>query len=150
MGGSIIWRLAVRKTIFFTFALLMIVCGSALASGKITVDPNAGINRTQAEEWSADARLSQKVTYEARHKAVKTILADLTEMTGITFNAGYNKNDWQVRDRKMNIFAKDITIADLMSSIARVMKFKWSVNKDEAPWTYRLYMDRTTLVAANA
>jgi len=140
----------VKKAVFMSIMLLLIVCSGIWASGKITVDPNAGVGRAQVEEWDADSRLSQKVTYEARHKAIKTILADLTEMTDITFNAGYNKNDWQVRDRKMNIFAKDIVLADLMSSIARVMKFKWSVNKDQVPWTYRIYMDRSTLVEANA
>jgi hypothetical protein len=139
-----------RRIVWFAAIFVIALNSGVWAAGKVTVDPNEGTARAQIEEWDADARLSQKVTYEARHKAVKTILADLSEMTGITFNAGYNKNDWQVRDRKMNIFAKDTTLADLMSSIARVMKFKWSVNKDDVPWTYRLYMDRKTLVTANA
>jgi hypothetical protein len=139
-----------RRVVWFAAIFVIALNSGVWAAGKVTVDPNEGTARAQIEEWDADARLSQKVTYEARHKAVKTILADLSEMTGITFNAGYNKNDWQVRDRKMNIFAKDITLADLMSSIARVMKFKWSVNKDQVPWTYRIYMDRSTLVEANA
>jgi hypothetical protein len=140
----------VKRVVWLAIVFMLSICTGAWALGKITVDPNAGVNRAQVEEWSADTRLAQKVTYEARHKAVKTILADLSEITGITFNAGYNKNDWQVRDRKMNIFAKDIVLADLMSSIARVMKFKWSVNKDGVPWTYRLCMDRKPLAAANA
>jgi hypothetical protein len=139
-----------RRIVWLALIFVMALSSNVWASGKITIDPNAGVGRAQVEEWSADTRLAQKVTYEARHKAVKAILADLSEMTGITFNAGYNKKDWQVRDRKMNIFAKDIVLADLMSSIARVMKFKWSVNKDEMPWTYRLYMDRKTLTSANA
>lgn len=138
-----------RKIVLFAIVVFLLVCQCAWATGKITVDPNAS-DQSVIQEWDSDARLAQKVTYEARHKSVKVILADLSDMTGVMFNAGYNKQDWQVRDRKMNIFAKDITLADLMSSIARTMKFKWSVNKDFTPWTYRIYMDRKTLAAANA
>ncbi|MCE5324407.1 hypothetical protein LLG46_13990 [bacterium] len=137
------------RNALFISALALLICGSAWATGKITVDPNAS-DQAAIQEWESDTRLAQKVTYEARHKAVKVILADLSDMTGVTFNAGYNKQDWQVRDRKMNIFAKDIALTDLMSSIARTMKFKWSINKTDVPWTYRLYMDRKALVSANA
>ncbi len=123
---------------------------SANGAGKITVDPNRGNERAEAQDADMDARLAQEVTYEARHRAVKTILADLSDMTGITLRAGYNSKDWQVRDRKMTIYARDIPLAQLMSSIARVMKFKWSINHDANPWTCRLYMDRTTLLGADA
>ncbi|MEN6356895.1 MAG: hypothetical protein ABFD83_07400, partial [Armatimonadota bacterium] len=110
-----------RKAVVI-LTLVMMVCGGAWAFGKVTVDPNAS-DQAVIEQWENDTRLSQKVTYEARHKAVKVILEDLSDMMGVTLNAGFNKQDWQVRDRKMNIFAKDITLADLLNSIARTMKF---------------------------
>lgn len=88
-----------------------------------------------------DARLARKVTYQAIHKPIKAVLADLTDKTGVTFRAGRSNVDWQVRDRKMNIFVKDVTLAALMNSIARVMEFKWSVSKDTPP-VYRLVVDR--------
>jgi hypothetical protein len=91
-----------------------------------------------------DTRITQKVTYEAKSKSVKIILADLSKMTGVTLRAGNSDSDWQVRDRKMNIFAKDIPLSNLINAIAHVMKFTWSKTKDEIP-TYRLYMDRTAL-----
>lgn len=117
------------------------------AVGKITVDPNAG--RAQlAEKTPVGADIAQKVTYEARQKTVVSILADLSEMTGVRLKAGYNNKDWQVRDRRMNIFAKDIPLASLMSSIARVMKFKWSKSDDYGAISYRLYMDREDLLGA--
>src|SRR3989339_864533 len=140
----------IRNALLFMFMLMLLICQSAGAVGKITVDPNSGSERSATQDSDNDVRLAQKVTYEARHKAVKAILADLSDMTGITLKAGYNKQDWQVRDRKMNIFAKDIPLAQLMNSIARVMKFKWGINVDADPWTYHIYMDRKTVLGADA
>ncbi len=72
-------------------------------------------------------------------------------MTGVTLRAGYNNNDWQVRDRRMNIFARDIPLSSLMNSIARVMKFKWSKSESDAGvLSYRLYMERKTLLGAES
>lgn len=95
-----------------------------------------------------DARLSQKITYTAEGKTVSSILADLSAQTGVVLYAGYNNKDWQVRDRKMNIFATNAPLGDLMTSVARVMKFKWSHSRKDGVYTYRLYMDRKTLVSA--
>lgn len=103
-----------------------------------------------AEAKPADDRVQQKITYEAEHKPLKAILADLTKTTGVTLRAGYNARDWQVRDRKMTLHVKDLPLASLMSSIARVMKFKWSVNDQTAPPTYRLIMDRKMLAGMEA
>ena len=102
------------------------------------------------ESDKADARLSQKVTYEARHKPVKVILVDLSKMTGVTLKAGQSGKDWQVRDRKMNIFAKDLPLSSLMNSIARVMKFRWSKSVKVDPPAYRMYMNRKELAAAQS
>lgn len=141
-----------RNRILLAIILTFIACTCTHAAGKITVDPNTPEAQAAKEEANAktDERLAQKVTYEAQRKMVSEILADLTKQTGVTFKAGYNLIDWQVRDRRMNIFAKDIKLADLMSSIARVMKFKWSKSEEVNPPTYRLYMDRKTLLDAES
>lgn len=138
------------KSAILCFVVLSSVCVQAGAVGKITVDPNKQGAKVSAITLETDARLAQRVTYEAKRKTVHAILNDLSEMTGVTLCAGYNNLDWQVRDRKMNVFAKDVPLADLMNSIARVMKFKWSINHDVEPWTYRLFMDRKTLLDAEA
>ncbi len=93
-----------------------------------------------------DQRLAQKVSLETWHTPLKAILAELSRKTGVTLNCGYNKNDWQVRDRKMNILVRDVSILDLMNSIASVMKFQWSVNNEDNPTTYRLCVDRAVLL----
>ena len=138
------------------FLKLIIVClvvwssvnVQAGAVGKITVDPNASKAKVTANTPENGTRLGQKVTYEAKRKTVSSILADLSDLTGITLKAGYNNQDWQVRDRKMNIFAKDIPLNDIMNSIARVMKFKWSKSENADAPIYRLYMDKKTLLGA--
>jgi len=129
--------------------LVLLACVSApvYAVGKVTADPNAG-RRESAGETAASADVAQKVTYEARRKTVVSILADLSEMTGVKLIAGYSSKDWQVRDRRMNIFAKDIPLASLMNSIARVMKFSWSKSEDDKTVSYRLFMDRNELLGA--
>lgn len=139
-----------RKMSWLLVALaLLAVITSAEAAEVITVDPNTP--EALAEKVNVhvdDARLDQKVTFEARRKSVLTILEDLSDLTGVTLRAGYNNQDWQVRDRKMNIFATDVPLRNLMESIARVMNFKWSRTNHSGTWSYRLYMDRKTLVAA--
>ena len=129
-------------------ALSTLIYDCAFAFGKITVDPNTG--GSPAPKAPADARVAQKVTYEARYMPVQQIIEDLTAMTGIRLYAGANKNDWPVRNRKMNIFVKDVRMADLMNSIAHAMKFKWSRNDDVNPPTYRLVVDGKAAAAADA
>lgn len=141
--GTLVSRIS-RIAMLFMF--LMCAAVTALADGKITVDPNGPDSPVAESVSDTDTRVAQKVTYEAKRKTVQAILADLTKLTGVKLHAGYSNSDWQVRDRRMNIFAKDIPLSNLMNSVARVMKFKWSVNHEVDPRTYRLYMDRKTLM----
>ncbi len=123
-------------------ALVVVLLGIQTCwAQKVTVDPNAGpaVQETAAK---TDSRLAQRLSYETWHMPLKTILADLSEQTGVTLNSGYNKQDWQVRDRRMSILVEDVSLAELMNSIARVMKFKWSVSEQAMPPTYRLVADR--------
>jgi hypothetical protein len=127
-------------SLLLCFVLPGLICVNSFA-GKITVDPNTGGASALKILAAPDARLAQTVTYEARYVAVRQILEDLTAMTGVKLNAGVNKSDWQVRSRKMNIFAKDVRLSDMMNSIAHTMKFAWSRNDDVTPPTYRLKVD---------
>lgn len=129
-------------------ALCVLSC--ACCAQKITVDPNENRSLEPVESHEIDPRLAQKVTYEAWNAPLKTILADLSESTGVTLYSGFSLQDWQVRDRRMNVYVKDVPLAQLMSSIARVMKFKWSVNNDPTPPTYRLISDRKLLAQLQA
>ena len=136
---------------FLTLALIT-ACLPALAVGKITTDPNVPGAAAPSEEiiQGTDTRLSKKVTIEQARAPLRKILDELTKSTGVVLKAGANNGDWQVRDRKMNIFAKDVPLAQLMNSISHVMKFKWQRKGEDGKWTYRLYMDRRTLLDAEA
>ena len=131
-----------RYPLLFVALTLFISC--SCHAQKVTVDPNVGQTAQPVDLSASDSRLTQKVTYEAWHTPLKTILADLSESTGVTLNSGYSKQDWQVRDRKMNVCVKDVTLAQLMNSISRVMMFKWSCSDDAKP-SYRLVADRRLL-----
>lgn len=122
----------------------------ALADGKTTEDPNqAEAAATAVQEDASDARLAQKVTYEAKKKPVLDVLTELAEKTGVTFRVGKSSQDWQVRDRKVNIYAKDVPLSRLMSSVARALKMKWIKSEDEKP-TYRLVADSRAMKEAEA
>ena len=136
------------KRTLIVIALLM-AATSAMAVGRVTVDPNKLGAKVAAIPSDTDVRLEQKVTVDARRQTVSSILADLSEQSGVTLYAGYNNLDWQVRDRWMNVFATDVPLKSLMDSIAHVMKFKWSRKESNGKWTYRLYMDRRTLLGVD-
>lgn len=124
-------------------ALTISLLSPAGAVGKHTIDPNAG-HANAAAVHSDD--LAQAVTYQAKHQAVLSILADLSKITGVTLKAGYSNSDWQVRDRRMNVFARAVPLASLMDSIARVMRFQWIKHEnDVGVVSYRLCMDRKAL-----
>lgn len=122
--------------------LLLIIFTSITAhsstDGVIIVDPNANGAITAKMYSETDLGLNQKVSYEAKFQSVEQILADLSEKTGIKLVAGARESDWPVRSRKMNIFVKDVPLTDLMDSIARVMKFRWSRYDNTKPFVYRL------------
>lgn len=137
----------ISLTVFVVLALFFSLYQHVLASEVIRVDPNTVPREEQKDFWDLDTRLAQKVTLDARRQTVLAITDDLAKMTGVTLYSGYNSNDWQVRDRKMIIIASDMPLKELMQSIARVMKFKWSRSESE-PYTYRIWMDRRTLLDA--
>lgn len=149
-GYNSSWGITMRRTLFVI--LLIALSVPALAVGKITADPNApgaAVQKTEQAEVK-DTRLAQAVTYNELRKTVSAILDELTKSTGVVLKAGYNSKDWQVRDRKMTIFVKDLPLGALMNSMARVMKFKWERGGKDGAWTYRLFMDRRTLLDAEA
>lgn len=138
-----------RIWVLIIFLLVVPVMTSAV--GKVTVDPNLpGQSQKLDEPDDTDSRLSRKITYSTAARTVSEVLDDLTAATGITFKAGTNSSDWQVRDRKMTISVTDVPLNHLMNSISRVMKFKWQRSEVDGKWVYRLYLDRKSLLDAEA
>lgn len=139
------------RLISLLFTIVVLYTVPACYAEVIRIDPNTpGAQPTVSTEHedilAQDKRLDRKVTFDAKRKRVVEILDALSLATGVTLKSGWNSKDWQVRDRKMVIYAQDIPLRDLMVSIARVMKFKWEVGGEGPDWTYRLYMDRAAVL----
>lgn len=128
-----------------TTLLLGLCTTAALGIGKVMVDPN-----TPDKVVPADGRVNQKITYAAKRQFVSRTLADLSERSGVTLSAGFNDQDWQVRDRRMTVIVKDVPLRELMDSIARTMKFLWKSEGDPAKPSYRLFMDRRAVLLVEA
>ncbi len=127
--------------------LLMLMCSNACYSQKVILEQ---IPWTYIADKDPDSRLAQKIDYEAWHTPLKTIIADLTKQTGVELHAGYSNQDWQVRDRRMNVYVKGIALGELMDSISRVMKFKWTQKGEKTSSTYTLNLDRKLLAKMQA
>lgn len=125
--------------------LLMTLAAPALELGKSTVDPNKPGG--QAAAPAKDARLARKIMYQVKLRPISDLTGDLTKLTGVTFIAGRSLSDWRVREDCCTVWAKDIPVAILMDSIARVMKCKW-VRAGKSPnWTYRLVEDAALIAS---
>lgn len=127
--------------VMLCLAISSFICTRSLAASKVIIDPNANGVITAKLYAQTDPSLNQKVTYEARFCSVDQILDDLSQKTGVKLIAGVRDSDWPVRSRKMNIFVKDVPLSDLMDSISRTMKFRWSRYDNVNPLIYRLKVD---------
>ena len=121
------------------------------AVGKQTADPNKGsrVATSSANQqddsasiWDGDERLSKPITYSAYSEMLCTITDDLQKASGVTFFAGRNASDWRTRELRMNLVVKDLPLKDLMQSIARVMKLRWTRNSGGGKYTYRIIGDK--------
>lgn len=120
-------------------------------TGAFPVDTTTNTKTEPAAELKTTGSIKQgldtKITYEARRKTISAVLEDLSSMSGVQLRAGLNKKDWQVRDRKVYIFAKEQPLSALMASISHVLKFKWRKSESEQGVIYRLYQNRNEMNA---
>lgn len=128
-------------------AALLCAAAAATIAEKITEDPNAGTSLIADTLVASNAPAEARVTISARRQTVSAILAELSEQSGIILKAGISQNDWQVRDRRMNVYCKNLPLSNLMNSIARVMNYKWTTEKPQGGKpVYRLCADRKAVL----
>ena len=143
---------AVVKIVVLTLTLVVLTCAALhlpASADKITIDPNSPEGRALlAQTMKIDARVAQKVTYSATRKDVAGVLSDLSRLTGVTLVAGEDEKDWRVREHLMTLIVRDLPLADIMNSTARVLRFRWRKEGPEGKWVDRLYTDRRALTAA--
>jgi hypothetical protein len=91
-----------------------------------------------------DERLDQKVTYQAKGELLHKVIEELSTKTGVEMTCGNNAKDWQVRDRKVTIFVKDMPLKELQQVLADVMHFTWLRGAKDGAYIYRLSADLKT------
>ena len=128
--------LVIRRTdkyMSFRFALTAAVFLLAASAGAAPENP--------ALFRGEDPRLEQTINCKAEGTPVVELVGTLSESTGIVMNAGLDKDDWMVQDRKVIVHVTDMKLRDLMQEISTVLRFHWSRGGEQGKWTYRLWQD---------
>lgn len=134
-----------RRLVLVVCALAVVITTCEALADKITIDPNAPGSPVAQEPLPEDPRLDQTITYQVKLRPIADLTDDLTKLTGVTFYAGSLKSDWRVREDCCTVMAKDVTLRQIMGSIAQVMKFRWSKAGTAPNWTYRLVEDKSAI-----
>ncbi|MDO8682321.1 MAG: hypothetical protein Q7N50_02410 [Armatimonadota bacterium] len=125
------------------FTVLLVVaftvCGASVYA--VSENTSSGANPQSESDQEILRLLSPKVTYETRRKTVQTILADLTNATGVQLRIGPSLSAWRVGESRISVFAKDTPLINLMNSIARSMKFRWTRKNNDGVWVFSLFED---------
>ena len=92
----------------------------------------------------SDPRLEKKVTLEVDHTKLEDALKQLSADTGVELKAGSGERDWKVRERRVTIHAKDVSLGKLMEEISKLLQFRLSRGGKEGEWTYLYWQDKTS------
>lgn len=116
----------------------------------ITIRPGwvEEIQSQPPDTLGVDSNLDKFVTYQTRGECIGTVVDALAQASGAILRAGTNSQDWEVRDRKVSIFANRLPLRDLMNSLSRVTNFKWQVSGEDSSKTYRLVWDNKSKTQA--
>ena len=118
--------------------MLLIFAMLALAGGPLLAQAGAGTDAL----FGSDSRLDQKITLDADGVPVASVLANMSRISGVSFTAGVDKDDWMVQDRKLIVHVKDFKLSELMREISGTLRFSWSRQQDAPMWTYQLTQDK--------
>lgn len=118
----------------------MLVAGAVLALLCLLV-PSAWCGEDVLAKGE-DPRLDSKITFDADGIALSSALEQLSEIANVTILAGVNDDDWSVRDRKIIVHVKDLSLRDLMRYIASTFHFHWSRGGDPGKYAYKLWQDK--------
>lgn len=89
-----------------------------------------------------DPRLDSRITFDVDGIALSSAFEQLSEIAGVNILAGVNDDDWSVRDRKIIVHVKDVSLRDLMRHIAWTFRFHWSRGGEPGKYAYRLWQDK--------
>ena len=90
---------------------------------------------------NADPRLDKKVTIAVVHTKLEDVVKQLSEQSGVEIKAGTGARDWKVRERKVTIEAKDVTLRILLDEVSKLLGFYISKSGKEGEWAYTYWQD---------
>lgn len=90
---------------------------------------------------SEDPRLDQKVTLSLGLVTLDKFAEEVSKQTGVTIEAGKNKKDWQVMERKTVVFAKDVPAKEILQQVAELHHYTLSGYGKGDKRYYRYWQD---------
>ena len=93
-------------------------------------------------EKTPDARLDAKVSLNVTHAKLQDVLKTLTDETKVVIEAGSDERDWRVKDRRVTIHAKDISLKLLMDEISELLGYRLTRGGEEGKWSYLYWQDK--------
>ncbi|MHB1002113.1 MAG: hypothetical protein ACYC27_22970 [Armatimonadota bacterium] len=88
-----------------------------------------------------DTRLDKKITLELGLVTLEKFVKEFSRATGVKVTAGDSARDWQVKERKTIIYAKDVYAKDILVKVAKLHHYTLSrYGKDDNP-TYCYWQD---------
>lgn len=73
---------------------------------------------------------------------LQEVTDSLAKQTGVTVKAGNGERDWRLREQKVSVHAKDITLSQALDQIAKLLSFCVSREGKDKEWTYTIWRDK--------
>lgn len=90
----------------------------------------------------ADPRLDKKITLDVDHTKLQDVANMMIMQSGVTIKTGSGERDWKVRERRVTIHAKDVTVGSLLDKIAALLGFCLSREGKDKEWSYVIWQDK--------
>ena len=120
---------------YITFILVILsCCVCVVAEDAAVID--AAKTPVIANPWAV------KYDYTAKNKRVVEVVEELAKKSGVDLRVGSNLNDFQVRDNKITIKAKNVYLINIMNSIARTLRLQWQKTDEDGKINYRLVKNK--------
>ena len=89
-----------------------------------------------------DPRLDKKVTLDVNYAKLEDVANRLTLQHGVIIKAGTGTRDWKVREQRVTIHAKEMTLGALLDETAKLLGFCLSREGKEGEWGYVIWQDK--------
>ena len=95
----------------------------------------------EPKDSEPDARLDQRITYQAEAKKLPEVLADISAQTGVVFKASSSARYWAVRQRKVTLILKDMPLHEFMRELELLLDYHFTKTGKPGEYVYVLWQD---------